>query len=264
MIHSLIPVVILWELWLERCRRRHLDTLFLGPNHKKAIIFKVRHWAIRLSDVYSPKSQSSQAFSSMAKLLGIPDKNPPTKPPTLVFWTRPPDTWMVLNTDGAAANDHASGGGTLRDRNAIEVANFFAYYGEGSNNLAETRAILDGIILSKSLGFRKIQIQTDSKLARNWFNSKNSIPFHLKRWWEIIHDECKDLVTECIHIYREANNVADYLAKTGLKHQSNGGVNRHNDQTYKKLIKGDAIGLPYLRYNKHNDKGRSITNCPFV
>ncbi|KAF5201545.1 hypothetical protein FRX31_008864 [Thalictrum thalictroides] len=143
--YTLIPVTILWEIWVERCRRKHLDEHITKPDHKYAVIVKVRYWMIRMAKIYTHKYQSSHSFSFMAKLLGIPIKNPPTKPPMQVFWTRPPDNWVVLNTDGAANDNMAGGGGVIRDTYGKRLVNFFAFYGEGSNNLAETRGILDGL-----------------------------------------------------------------------------------------------------------------------
>lgn len=55
----------------------------------------------------------------------------------------------VLNMDGASRDNLASGGGIIRLSAGDHVVNFFNFFGEGSSNLAETRALLDGLELCK-------------------------------------------------------------------------------------------------------------------
>ncbi|CAN0885727.1 Putative ribonuclease H protein At1g65750 [Linum grandiflorum] len=57
------------------------------------------------------------------------------------------------------------------------------------------RAIVDGLKLAWSLGIRRIRVQSDSRTAIAIF--------------------AKDSELDHQHIYREANNAADYLANFG-------------------------------------------------
>ncbi|KAF5184553.1 hypothetical protein FRX31_025861 [Thalictrum thalictroides] len=101
------------------------------------------------------------------------------KPLILVYWTRLPDNWVALNTDGAACNEVAAGGGIVRDSRGTHLANFFSYYGNGTNNEAESRAILDGITLCRKLGFSDILVLTDSLLCYKWFYKLFKIPWSI-------------------------------------------------------------------------------------
>ncbi|KAF5187109.1 hypothetical protein FRX31_023304 [Thalictrum thalictroides] len=62
-------------------------------------------------------------------MLDLQYQNPPSKPPILVYWTRPPDIWVALNTNGAACNELTAGGGIVRNCQGEVLANFFSFYG---------------------------------------------------------------------------------------------------------------------------------------
>ncbi|KAF5182220.1 Ribonuclease h domain [Thalictrum thalictroides] len=107
-----------------------------------------------------------------------------TSPLFLFTWTRQPDGALVLNTDGVAMNGVSAGGGILRNHQGRHLANFFHFYGEGTNNTAECRAILDGLTLGKSLDITNIQIHihTDSKMALQSCTRQIKPPWHLMTW----------------------------------------------------------------------------------
>lgn len=63
----------------------------------------------------------------------------------LFFYSNPPWGFHSLHMDGATKNDIASGGGLLKDHNGPNTANFFAFYSSCTNNLAESRTLLDGL-----------------------------------------------------------------------------------------------------------------------
>ncbi|KAF5186005.1 hypothetical protein FRX31_024408 [Thalictrum thalictroides] len=125
---------------------------------------------------------------SMITSLEYATKTPPFKAPTIVFWTRPPDNYVALNTDGTWKDGLAAGGGVIRRGDGSHISNFFSFYGPGTNNLAESRAILDGIALCVLMGYTNIQLQTDSKLALGWLNRDLRIPWFLKVWWRHIQE----------------------------------------------------------------------------
>ncbi|KAF5176952.1 Ribonuclease h domain [Thalictrum thalictroides] len=109
----------------------------------------------------------------------------------------------------------AAGGGILRNANGQHIANFFSFYGEGTNNVAETRALLDGLDMCQDLCIDKIQIRTDSTLVVKWFLNLIEVPWHLRTWWRKIQIQARFLDIKMVHVYREGNSLADYLSKQG-------------------------------------------------
>lgn len=69
-----------------------------------------------------------------------------------MIWEGCPHNMFCLSTDGSSINGEASGGETIRTYDGGLVSNFFSSYGKGSNNYAETRALLEGILLCIMLG----------------------------------------------------------------------------------------------------------------
>ncbi|KAF5191157.1 Ribonuclease h domain, partial [Thalictrum thalictroides] len=171
---TITPLLILWEVWKERSARRYEENY--TPLSSQSLIFKIRFWILRMGEIYITKHGSSSGFKKVALALGVSYINPPIKPPLIIYWSRPPENFICLNTDGASLDKEAAGGGLIRDVHGRHLYNFFSYYGEGSNNLAETRAFLEGLQACKSKGFLQVQIQSDSMLAVNWFHNTASIP----------------------------------------------------------------------------------------
>ncbi|KAF5201191.1 hypothetical protein FRX31_009221 [Thalictrum thalictroides] len=246
--HSFIPLAILWEIWKARCSKKFEDTQGQDTNQSGYIIIKVRYWLRRLCQIYTPKRRSHDSFNRMANLLGIDTKNPSLKPPILIYWLKPPFGCIALNTDGASQEGEAAGGGVMRDHEGTHISNYFCFYGKGTNNWAETRAILDGLIFCDMLGFTRIQIQTDSKMALHWFNRSLEAPWHLKVWWQHIHSLSQKMQVSILHVYREGNNLADYLSKMGIKKKIKGAINVNIDARFKQISRGDKSQVPNIRH----------------
>ncbi|KAF5180733.1 hypothetical protein FRX31_029662 [Thalictrum thalictroides] len=125
------------------------------------------------------------------------------------------------------------------------MANFFSYYGNGTNNEAESRAIMEGISLCKSLGYHNILILTDSNLCFKWFYKLFKIPWPLRVWWKRIWDIAATCQVTVEHTYREGNKAADHLASLGIKHKGDGAANCHVDINFKQFLVGieDAFSV---------------------
>lgn len=105
-------------------------------------------------------------------------------------------------------------------------------YGTGTNNLAEIRALLDGLGIAANMGFRDVLIQTDSELVLQWIKKSISMPIQLKNWWEKIVAILGTINSEAIHVYIEGNTAADYLSKVGIRLQASGACNGLLDRKY--------------------------------
>ncbi|CAN1325899.1 Putative ribonuclease H protein At1g65750, partial [Linum perenne] len=136
----------------------------------------------------------------------------------LIGWRPADEGWFTLNSDGSlyAQNRRAAAGGLIRDWVGQLVASYAANLGSCSIMRAELRGILDGMRLAWDNGIRKLCIQTDSRAAVAILE-KDDLHGHrhsaLVEQFRALKGRAWDVSIK--HIYREANNAADYLANFG-------------------------------------------------
>ncbi|CAI0400170.1 unnamed protein product [Linum tenue] len=87
--------------------------------------------------------------------------------------------------------------------------------GEGSITKAELAGIVFGLQTAWEMGFRQVQVQTDSLSAIQLIGSAGERHPHLALISEVRRLQALDWRVEIIHVYREGNVVADYLASLG-------------------------------------------------
>ncbi|CAI0415399.1 unnamed protein product [Linum tenue] len=135
-----------------------------------------------------------------------------------VSWTKPRAGWVKLNVDGSKRFDPPSSaiGGVLRDSSGEWIVGFSNYVGQASVLEAELQALRDGLNLTWSLGFRKVEVNSDSQTVVHLLKAAE---FHFHPLVTIL-DDCYSLINRdwdisLHHSLREANQVADALAKEG-------------------------------------------------
>lgn len=69
--------------------------------------------------------------------------------------------------------------------------------------------------LRKSLGFGQIFIETDFELVVNWVKNKLCNSWYFWNLWKILLEELERVSFMIDHIFRESNQVADFLARRG-------------------------------------------------
>lgn len=122
-----------------------------------------------------------------------------------------------MNTDGSKKGDHTSGGGIARDSNGNFIYGFNMVFDHHDILRAELKAILEGILLCKQLGFSNYSLETDSSIAYSMIKNSDKEQrqySYVLRWIRANMDD----VNHVRLIYREANKVADLLAK--VAHQT--------------------------------------------
>ncbi|KAF5203702.1 hypothetical protein FRX31_006708 [Thalictrum thalictroides] len=149
---------------------------------------------------------------------------------SIIIKIRPPEDYVALNIDGAGQEGEVARWGILRNSRGQHLANFFSYYEQGANNLAETRAILDGLTICQDLCIDKILIQTNSMLLVVKVvprpGSYSMVSTTTAGGERLIKALTSTMELRIIHVFREGNNsVADYLSKEDLQHTTNGVVN---------------------------------------
>ncbi|CAN1187375.1 Putative ribonuclease H protein At1g65750 [Linum perenne] len=111
----------------------------------------------------------------------------------------------------------AAAGGILRDEAGRGIEAFAINLGNCSITRAEIRGALHGIRLAWLRGFRKVEVQIDSQAVVAILLDTSTTLVHqhaievleFRDWLE------KDWELKVKHIYREANQAADYLANKG-------------------------------------------------
>ena len=134
-----------------------------------------------------------------------------------VGWVKPPMGWVKLNTDGSAIGSTgcAGGGGVIRNHEGQWLRGFARPLGSSNSCTAELWALRDGLLLAIEMGLNNIIIEMDALsivlLMKN--NTANLL-------MEPLLTDCRNLLSkipnkQIAHIYREANQCADALAKIG-------------------------------------------------
>lgn len=133
----------------------------------------------------------------------------------LVYWIRSQAFEYKLNVDGSAvaAPGHSGGGIVIRDSNGLCVAAFSFYLGIGTSFWAELQALKRGIQECCAKGLRNVFIAMDSKIIVDMLTGKATWPWKYYGDLYFVKQMIGSLGYQLHHIYREANSVADHLAK---------------------------------------------------
>ncbi|XP_040992478.1 14.7 kDa ribonuclease H-like protein [Juglans microcarpa x Juglans regia] len=137
----------------------------------------------------------------------------------LIIWKLPEKGRFKLNVDGGSCgNPGESGwGGIIQNHKGLVEAGFAHSYGQATNTVAKCRALLDGLQLCKQLGLRDILVESDSTVIVGWLASRICRYWFLWDFWEEDRELGSELHVQFHHIFREANMVADFLAKQGTQ-----------------------------------------------
>jgi hypothetical protein len=136
----------------------------------------------------------------------------------MIKWLMPSVGWCKLNSDGSyLGNPGAAGsGGLIRDCHGRWIKGYSRSVGRASSVLAELWGVRDGLQLAISLNIDCLEVELDAELLIHLFFS----PPSSNHVYSSIINDCRWLMTqiprcEMHHAYREANRVADALARIG-------------------------------------------------
>ncbi|XVF73337.1 hypothetical protein PTKIN_Ptkin12aG0193300 [Pterospermum kingtungense] len=136
-------------------------------------------------------------------------------------WSPPPEDSIKINVDGSSLGKpgHAGIGGVLRDHTGAELCCFSKYAGVVDSNIAELLAIREAVevFLASRVRDKKLITESDSKIAVSWVNNPNAAPWSVRNIINyIVNLRSQISKSVVLHIFREANQRADFLAKQGL------------------------------------------------
>ena len=196
--------IIIWYIWKWRCARcfERPETI---PIEKGKFLCSQFHHIIRALTTDHP----------------LPIRECPATEDQWIHWETPEEGWLVLNTDGAVKTNPstAGAGGVIRGARGEWVLGFSEHLGYCSILKAELRGVLRGLQIAKERGISKLWLRTDSRTVMNIL--ANPTVDHPKYFFII--QQCKKLLDwngwtiRLSHCYREANQVADKLAKIGTE-----------------------------------------------
>ncbi|GLJ05720.1 hypothetical protein SUGI_0023920 [Cryptomeria japonica] len=137
-----------------------------------------------------------------------------------VKWEKPLNSFLKLHFDGAAkGNPCRSGTGcALRDQNGLIVKVPSYRLPNGSNNLVEARALLEGVKIATNMGVSKLHIESDSQIITLSLISKKvtnrELRYVLAEVWKLL---LRFDYFKISHYYREANQLVDGLSILGVE-----------------------------------------------
>ncbi|XP_038685806.1 uncharacterized protein LOC119985586 [Tripterygium wilfordii] len=204
-----------WTIWIERNKvifeENHID----WGNVLYLVYIRFGLWlkAVKINLPYSGPEimHSSDGIKFRTNLIK------PTRPPC--EWSAPPTGCLKWNTDGSSL-DYSSGvGGVLRDCNGNFLCIFSGPASNLDSNSAELRAIRFALEFSVKFGLKEkgnILVESDSLNVVNWLQKEIDSPWSKAQDFNAIANLSSQLSSITYnHVCREANSVADSLAKQG-------------------------------------------------
>ncbi|KAK9986891.1 hypothetical protein SO802_031842 [Lithocarpus litseifolius] len=121
--------------------------------------------------------------------------------------------------DGSALANPGRAGvrGLLRDISSLWISGFSLSMGITTNNMAKLGVVCQGLMMAWDLGFKFIQLELDFVIVLSWLTATTE-NFLLDVFPLICN--CRSLierawVVQACHVYYEANECANALAKRG-------------------------------------------------
>ncbi|KAL4310298.1 hypothetical protein GQ457_01G018690 [Hibiscus cannabinus] len=132
-------------------------------------------------------------------------------------WIKPRMGWIKANVDASVSmvDRSAGAGGVLRDDSGAWISGYARYVGRCDALLAELWAIHDGLLLAWDLGFRMVELESDSLEAVRIVCVQSNALCTSALVGAIASLIGREWMVEVRHITRDSNGVADKLAKQG-------------------------------------------------
>ncbi len=126
-------------------------------------------------------------------------------------------TWHVYVDGASSGNPGESGAGMVAfDEKGEETLRGSKYLGQMTNNMAEYEALIYGLQKAGENGIRHLQVYTDSELVANQVSGQYRVRNEkLRPYLQKVLNLIGQFDSFSLkHVPREANRIADKLAKT--------------------------------------------------
>ncbi|CAN1133397.1 Putative ribonuclease H protein At1g65750, partial [Linum perenne] len=168
-----------------------------------------------------------------------------------IAWEPGPADWVTVNTDGSVLkqDNKAAAGGIIRNHLGRSLIAFSMNLGRCTVTRAELRGAITGLELAWSYGFRKIDLQLDSRAAVAMLACTED-PIHQYAAEVLTFRElCKrDWRVEIHHVYREANKAADFLASQGHRFPFGTHLFPLSECNLGHILRYDCLGISEPRF----------------
>ncbi|XP_057976044.1 uncharacterized protein LOC131163466 [Malania oleifera] len=165
----------------------------------------IKVWLRRISEnIRSSKSLSTQDIKVLSTL-EIPIITSKAQTPCVVRWGNPRVGSVKLNVDGSCrGNPGTCGvGGVIRDCSGTFLDAYSSFFGFGSNNKAELRALMEGVRMCKEMSYMNVEIECDSKVVVYWVCSRRCMVWYLWDFWEGLLEAFSMINFTIAHQFRE-------------------------------------------------------------
>ncbi|XP_042494308.1 uncharacterized protein LOC122073748 [Macadamia integrifolia] len=205
--------IVATNIWWERNRRSHEDKA-----RSDAHIFEFICHELGLCLGSSKGEVKSISNLSCCRKLGLHIEAPKCIPPLEVHWCKPHLNWFKINVDGSSLGNpgRVGAGGIARNKKGQICKSFSIYLGIKKIFEAEFEAVLEGLIMAKRYGAREVWVESDSAGVVSAVQKNQVLWFVLQRWRAIL-PYLNSISWKISHCFREANVVADYLARKASK-----------------------------------------------
>ncbi|XP_042964739.1 uncharacterized protein LOC122298962 [Carya illinoinensis] len=212
-IFGILPSIVSWRLWDRHCKARVEDKV----DSVQSVWHVIKLWIRRIMSLFMKVSRISAHDEAILKRLEISIVYPKPRHTRVIRWKRPPQDWMKLNSDGSSLGNPgpAGAGGVIRDSLGRLHTAYSVFLGQGSNNFAELRSLLEGVRRCHQLSFRRVEIEVDSQLLVCWCTKGECNIWYLEDFWEELWGLLGGMEFCMHHVFREGNVVANFLAKMG-------------------------------------------------
>lgn len=164
-------------------------------------------------------------------------------------WTRPLSGWLKVNTDGAASKMHTGTGGVFRNCNGECVGGFARPIPPTNSFNTEVLAIKHAVEMIPNPTNVCLWIESDSTCAIDFVvNDHESHDGALAEDLQFIRQRLQTFADWKIsHIYREANEAADFLSRVRYNIQWFGTTPTLDDPRFESILEKDKTGFEYVR-----------------
>ncbi|KAH0755025.1 hypothetical protein KY290_025295 [Solanum tuberosum] len=163
----------------------------------------------------------------------------------VIRWTKPSEGWVTCNTDGASKGNPgiSSYGYCIRDMNGDLMYAEAHNIGEATNMDTEVTAVWKALQYCLENDLRQVRLETDSLALKNMINESWRIPWEIVEKMEDIQEIIQQLNVEVCHVFREANQLADFIANTT--------INTEQKMIFQYFHQLPSLGKKILNIDKH-------------